>query len=108
MATTTGFLRDNDGIFIPKDENAVLTYSLEWEDWLNGDTIQSSTFTIESLAGDTDPLSKDSQSTTGTVTTVLLSGGTTGKLYKVFNTIETTGGLTERRYFRVRIEERSL
>ena len=109
MATTTGFLRDNTGIFIPKDSEAELTYSLDWSDWLtNGETISSSTFTVETIADDGDALTKTAQSSSDTVSTVKLSGGTVGNIYKVYNTIVTSGGLTERRYFRIRIDERSL
>lgn len=109
MATITGFLKDNEGIYIPKDTEAILTYSLDWTDWLtNGETISSSLFTVESLTGDGDPLTKVSQSSTDYVTTVKLSGGTQGKIYKVYDTITTSGGLTERRYFRVKVETRSL
>ena len=109
MATLTGFLKDNEGVFINKDEDAVLTYSLDWSDWLPTATvITSNSFTVETLAGDTDALVKSSQSNTDTVTTVKLSGGTAGKIYKVFNTIIITGSLTERRFFRVKVLARSL
>lgn len=109
MATTTGFLRDNQGIYIPKDADAILTYSIDWSDWLtNGETISSNTYDIETISGDTDALEKTAQSNSDTVTTVKVSGGTVGNIYKVYNTIVTSGGLTERRYFRIRIDERSL
>ena len=109
MATVTGFLKDNTGLYIVKDTEAELTYSLDWTDWLqNGETITSSLFTVETISGDTDALTKASQSATNYVSTVKISGGTAGNIYKVYNEIETSGGLTERRYFRVRVEERSL
>jgi hypothetical protein len=109
MATLTGFLRDNEGIYITKDLDAILTYSLDWSDWLqNGETITSNLFTVESISGDAYPLTKVSQSNTNTVCTVKISGGTAGKIYKVFDTITTSGGLTERRYFRIKVETRSL
>lgn len=109
MATLTGFLKDNDGVYINKDEDAVLTYSLDWSDWLpSGSTITANSFTVETLAGDTDALTKVSQSNTNTVTTVKLSGGTAGKIYKVYNTITITGSLIERRYFRIKVQARSL
>lgn len=109
MATITGFLRDNDGIYIVKDTEAILTYSLDWTDWLqNGETINSNLFTVETISGDGDPLTKVTQSNTNYVTTVKISGGTAGKIYKVYDTITTTGGLTERRYFRIKVEARSL
>lgn len=109
MATINGFLRDNVGIYIPKDSEASLTYTLDWTDWLtNGETISSNTYTVESLTGDSDPVTKLAQSNTDYTTTVKLSGGTVGKIYKIYNTIITSGGLTERRYFRIRIDTRSL
>lgn len=109
MATLTGFLRDNEGIYIPKDTDAILTYSLDWTDWLqNGETISSNSFTVETITGDADPLTRVSQSNTSYKTTAKISGGTAGKIYKVYNTITTTGGLTERRYFRIKVETRSL
>lgn len=109
MATVTGFLRDNDGLYIPKDTEAVLTYTLNWTDWLpNSETISSSEFAVESISGDADPLTRSAQSSTTTSTTVRLSGGTAGKIYRVYNTIITSGSLTERRYFRVKVETRSL
>jgi hypothetical protein len=109
MATLTGFERDNEGVFIRKDTEANLTYSLDWTDWLtNSETVSSSTFTVETLTGDTDPLAKSAQSSTDYTTTVKLSGGTSGKIYKIYNQIQTSGGLTERRYFRVKVETRSL
>ena len=109
MATLTGFLKDNEGVYINKDEDAVLTYSLDWTDWLpTGSTISANSFTVETITGDTDALTKVSQSNTTTVTTVKLSGGTAGKIYKVYNTITITGSLIERRYFRVKVQARSL
>ena len=109
MATLTGFLKDNEGLYINKDEDAVLTYSLDWTDWLPADTaITSNTFTVETITGDTDALVKVSQSNTDKVTTIKVSGGTSGKIYKVYNTITITGSLTERRYFRIKVQARSL
>lgn len=109
MATITGFIRDNEGIYIPKDSEATLTYSLDWTDWLNnGETITSSSYTLETITGDADPLVRSAQSTTNYVTTVKITGGTIGNIYKVYNTIITSGGLTERRYFRIKVEARSL
>ena len=108
MATINGFLRDNEGLYIPKDTEAVLTYSLDWSDWSNSDTISASSFTVETITGDGDPLTRSAQSSTTTVATVKLSGGSAGKIYKIYNQITTTGGLTERRYFRVEVETRSL
>lgn len=109
MATLTGFLKDNEGIYIPKDTEAILTYTLDYADWLqNGETITANNFTVETIAGDTDPLIRVAQSNTSTSATVKVSGGTAGKIYKIYNQITTSGSLTERRYFRIKVETRSL
>lgn len=109
MATLTGFLKDNEGLYITKDEDAVLTYSLDWSDWLPANTvITANSFSVETITGDADPLVKSSQSNTDTVATIKVSGGTSGKIYKVYNTITITGSLIERRYFRVKVTARSL
>lgn len=109
MATITGFYKDNEGTLIDKDPEAALDYLLSWTNWLpSGDTISSSSWSIEAITGDTDPLVSTSDSSTDTTTVVNLSGGTSGNLYKVYNTIETNGGLTDRRYFRVKVKARSI
>lgn len=109
MATLTGFLKDNEGVYIPKDAASVLTYTLDWSDWLpTGTTISSNTFTVETITGDAAPLTKTAQSNTDTTSTVKVSAGTVGNIYKIYNTITTTGGLTDKRYFRIKVESRSL
>jgi len=109
MATVTGFYKDNEGTLIDKDPEAALDYLISWSDWLpSGDTISTSSWTLETITGDTDPLVTTSNSTTDGTTIVNLSGGTSGNIYKVYNTITTNGGLTDRRYFRVKIKARSI
>jgi hypothetical protein len=109
MPTITGFLKDNDGIFIEKDAVSVLTYTLDWSEWLpSGTTLSGSTFTVQSISGDATPLAITAQSNTTTSCTVKLSAGSVGKIYKVFNTITTSGSLTDKRFFRIKVETRSL
>lgn len=109
MATITGFYKDNEGTLIDKDPEAALDYLLGWSEWLpSGDTISTSTWSIEAITGDTDPLTSTSNGKTDSVTTVNLSGGSIGNIYKVYNTVTTTGGLTDRRYFRVKVKARSI
>lgn len=109
MATYSGFLKDNEGVYIPKDAASVLTYTLDWSDWLpSGSTISTNTYTVETITGDATPLVKSAQSNTSTTTTIKVSAGTAGNIYKVFNTIITSGGLTDKRYFRIKVETRSL
>lgn len=109
MATITGFYKDNEGTVIDKDPEAALDYLISWSEWLpSGDTISTSTWSLEAITGDTDPLTTTSNAKTDSATTVNLSGGTSGNIYKVYNTITTTGGLTDRRYFRVKVKARTI
>ncbi|MFY8163269.1 MAG: hypothetical protein ACOVKC_03430 [Brevundimonas sp.] len=93
----TSFLTDDLGFYILKDPVSILDYEIDWETWLDVDTILTSNFTVE--AG----LTKASQSLTATKGIVWLSGGTLGETYLVSNTITTAGGRTENREFRVLI-----
>lgn len=109
MATITGFYKDNEGVLIDKDPEGTLDYLVSWSNWLTGgDTIATSTWEIEAISGDSDPLTTTDDDSTDGTTTIKLSGGTTGNLYKVYNTITTNGGYTDRRYFRVKIKARSI
>lgn len=109
MATLTGFLQDNDGAYIDKDPSAVLTYTLDWSEWLiSGQTISTSTWTISTISGDAAPVVSVSTTNTGTTATIKLSGGSAGKIYTISNTIVTSGSLTDRRHFRIKVKNRSV
>lgn len=81
---------------IKKDKDATLDYQLDWEDWLNGDTIQSSQWIVPN------GITKESDSFDSNNTLIWLSGGTIGVSYQVINRI-TTVGTTEQR-----IEDRTI
>jgi len=83
-----------------KDPDAVLDYSIDWEDWLDGDTISTSSWTLQS------GIVKESDSKTTTVTTIWISGGTVGKVYAVTNRIVTAASRTEDRTFYLDVRER--
>lgn len=109
MATTTGFYKDNEGTLIDKDSEAALDYLISWSQWLpGGDEISTSNWVVETITDDTDALVSTDTGSTTTTTSITLSGGTQGNIYKVYNTITTTGGLTDRRYFRVKVKARSM
>ena len=74
-----------------KDPNAVLDYTVDWEEWLDTDTISTSTWSVPS------GITQDSESESTTTTTIWLSGGTDGFVYACKNTIVTTNGRTEER-----------
>lgn len=109
MATLTGFLQDNEGSYIDKDPSAVLSYTLDWSDWLpTTTTISTSNWAITTFTGDTTPLTSVTQTNTGNTAIIKLSGGTVGRVYTVTNTITTSGTLTDRRHFRIKVKNRTV
>ena len=112
MTTTvekTGFQKDTQGIWISKDPSAVLTYTLDWTEWLpQGDTVTVCTWSVQARANDPAPLVRvTSGIQSGTKTFVKLSGGQASKVYTVTAAITTNDGLVDRRSFRVKVENRS-
>ena len=100
---TTQFVTDTrSGLKkIDKDPEGVLDYSFDWNtNWLNGDTISASTWTVP--AG----ITKDSDSDSGGVTTIWLSGGTAGNTYTITNRIVTAAGRTEERSVIINVKQR--
>ena len=66
-----------------KDPASVQDYTITWTATLNGDTISSSSWTV-------DPgLTVDSDTNTTTTATVWVSGGTAGNYYRLTNTVVT-------------------
>ena len=110
MANTTGYNRDRTGIYIEKDPEATLDYTLNWADWLSSSstTITGSTWSVSADADDTDPVTIAGSGNNTTITTVTLTGGTVNEIYTIYNTITTAGGITERRNFRVVVKNRSV
>ena len=84
------------------DPDANLDYSVNWEDWLedDDDTISSVVWVVP------DGMTKTSQSSTDTIATVWLSGGTEGQQYNVVCRITTAGGRTEDRTIRLKVVEK--
>ena len=107
--TSTGYERDNQGIWIRKDPNAALVYTFDWQEWLpTGDTIASVNYTLQVRANDPTPLVRQSQGvSSGTKTYVEISGGGAGKVYTVTAAVTTADGSIDRRSFRIRVENRS-
>lgn len=83
----------------PKDPDAVLDYEFDWSDWLNGDTIASSTWEVPS------GITKDSDTSDDTSTTIWLSGGTAGQKYEITNSIVTAAGRENDRTMIVPVRE---
>jgi hypothetical protein len=107
-ADLNGFRKDRDGAYIVKDPQSILDYSVDWSDWLVGaDAIDTSVWTVSTFTGDTAPLEEESASDASGIATVILSGGTAGKIYTVTNNITTTSGLVDERYFRIVVKNKS-
>lgn len=106
---TTGFNETPQGIWIAKDSQATLTYTLDWSQWLeNSDTIDSVDFTVAARINDPQPLVKVTQGIQdGTKTYITLSSGQANKVYIVTARITTSDGLVDRRSFRVHVENRA-
>jgi hypothetical protein len=83
-----------------KDPDATLDYSIDWSEWLDTDTIISSTWSVPE-----DLVAEDGSSTT-TTSTVWLSGGIAGVSYSVTNQIATAGGRVDERSLSIKCVER--
>lgn len=82
-----------------KDPDAILDYTINWSQWLNGDTIDTSTWNVPS------GITLVSSSADDTSATIIISGGTVGTYYSITNHIVTIDGLEDDRSFIVFIEE---
>lgn len=109
MTTITGYQQDKEGVWIPKDRLATLTYSMDWSQWLpTGTTISAVTYTLTNPAYNPTPLVINSSGVSGGNTTyAVLSAGTLNKIYTVTAQITLDNAQTDRRAFRVKIENRS-
>lgn len=105
----TGFIATNNTVYIDKDVDARLIYTLDWSEWLDSnDTLATASFSAAARRNDPTPLVIHSEGIEGTKTYVELSGGQTDKSYTVTADITTANGLRDRRSFRVNVVERSL
>lgn len=104
----TGYLQDQQGLYIPKDPQAKLTYTFDWVDWLpQGTALSTVSYSLQSRANDPTPLVNHGSGITGTKTYVTVSGGGVGKVYSITAQITLDNGEIDRRSFRVKVENRS-
>ena len=77
----------DENTILYKDPDANLDYGVNWDknNWLNGDTLESSEWILPSGITGGDEFFDD------TTTTIWLSGGTVGVCYKAVNRIITVG-----------------
>jgi hypothetical protein len=99
MALPIGFQTDANGYYIYKDPSAKKDYRINWQPWLNGDTIDSVVWTVE--AG----LVKENEGHDDTMVFVEVSGGAPGKAYVCTAHIVTALGLENEQSFRVAIKD---
>lgn len=107
----TGFKQDHIGSWIAKDPFAVLTYSVEWSDWLYGaQALSTTSWTVEPVANDPagTALRIVSSGIAGTVSYALIDRGTPGEIYTVKVEIVTDNGEKDSRRFRIKVEDRFL
>lgn len=80
-----------------KDPDEVLSWTIDWTQWLKTDTISSSDWTVP--AG----LTKDSDTNTTTSTTITLSDGLHGVRYAVVNKVTTAAGLEKEKVIYIKV-----
>jgi hypothetical protein len=109
MTTITGYKQDTEGSYIAKDRLAELTYSMDWSEWLPlGVTVTAVSYALTNPAYNPTPLTISTSGVVGgNVTFVVLAAGTAGKIYTVTAQITLDNSQTDRRSFRVRVENRS-
>lgn len=101
----TGFLKDINGTYIPKDPNAILQYGMDWKEWLvQGDVISTATWTVETTG--TNAITVADSTILDNVALITIAGGEEGTIYTVANEITTQDGLIDVRRFRVKVEKR--
>lgn len=107
---STGFEIINQQLWIEKDPEAQLIYTLDWTDWLNSnDSIADAEFTVNARVNDPQPLVKISSGVSGgNKTYIELSSGQLNKSYLVTIKITTADGSVDARSFRVKIAQKSL
>lgn len=84
-----------------KADQEVLDFGIDWSDLMTDEGLTISTSTWSVPAG----IVSESDSFSGTATTITLSGGTVGEVYKLVNYITTSGVPTFERTFFVFIVE---
>jgi len=81
-----------------KDPDEILDYQIDWENWLDGDTISASSWTLED--GITEHINTTFTSTTATL---WVASGTLGTMYEATNHITTVAGREKDQTIRISI-----
>ena len=86
---------------VQKQPVEVLDYDIDFDKWLEGDTITSASAIVDP----TGELGIDTVETFPTLVKVWLSAGIDGGSYKIEVTIQTAGGRTGQVEFKIRVRE---
>lgn len=97
-----------------KDPDETLDYSVDWSRWLNGATISSVVWSVDSSAGvkttiaasnTVNGIQNVSQTISGGVATINLGLGTANTEYKFYCTMSDSSGNVAERVIRLRVKE---
>ena len=83
----------------PVDPDAIIDYVIDWTQWLDGDNIATSAWSIANAT-------ESSTANTTKTATVFISAAKAGKVVTMRNRITTTGGRTEDRTLRANVREK--
>lgn len=84
-----------------QSQNSLLDYNINWEEWLEGDTLLTSTWTVSDLS----LIEYGNNFIAYGLTTIWLYGGDVGTIYSITNNITTVGGKIDNRTFYLKITE---
>ena len=84
-----------------KDPDARLDYPIDWSDWLEGDTISTSTW-----EADSDDITIDDDQIVSDYTVVWLEDGIVNEDYRITNHIVTSAGREDDRTITIRVREK--
>lgn len=83
-----------------KQPDEVLDYDVDYTDWFTNRTDTPSSFAVVAETG----ITLDSSSRTGKVVKVVLSGGTSGRSYKITVRLTTSTGIVKEADFVVKVK----
>ena len=90
--------------FYLKDPEARVDYAIDWTDYLDGQTIAASTWSVEPV--EQGGIAVDEASFEPLRTAARLSGGVTGHCYSVSNLVTLSDSSADARSITLRVEER--
>ena len=91
--------------YLLKDPDATLDYAVDWgTDYLVGDVLQSSSWSVSPV--EPGGAAVESSEADELIATVTVSGGLSGRLYRLINQVVTASGRVDSRSIVLRVEKR--